>query len=120
MTDFIRPVLTLPGGRNKVHLHSCCAPCFTEVMEAMSASGIVSTIFSYNPNIHSQKEYLLRKNENICFAKQHNVPFVDADYDTDSWFACAKGMEWEPEGGSAVACVLNVQRFMPPKMIFLS
>lgn len=25
------------------------------------------------------------------------MPFADADYDRDDWFARAKGMEWEPE-----------------------
>ena len=28
------------------------------------------------------------------------MPFVDADYDTDNWFARAKGMEREPERGA--------------------
>ena len=28
------------------------------------------------------------------------MPFVDADYDVDNWFARAKGMEWEPERGA--------------------
>jgi len=68
-------------------------------MEALQASGINYTIFFYNPNIHPQKEYLIRKEENIRFADKHNVPFVDADYDTDNWYARAKGMEWEPERG---------------------
>ncbi|WBU59738.1 epoxyqueuosine reductase QueH [Paracoccus albus] len=94
-----RPVLTPPKGEKKVLLHSCCAPCSGEVMEAMTASGIDYTIFFYNPNIHPHKEYLLRKDENIRFAEQHDVPFVDADYDSDNWFARAKGMEWEPERG---------------------
>lgn len=94
-----RPVLTPPDGETKVLLHSCCAPCSGEVMEAMTASGIDYTIFFYNPNIHPKKEYLLRKDENIRFAEQHNVPFVDADYDADNWFQRAKGMEWEPERG---------------------
>lgn len=68
-------------------------------MEAMTASGIDYTIFFYNPNIHPQEEYLLRKDENIRFAEAHGVPFVDADYDTDNWFARARGLEWEPERG---------------------
>ena len=67
-------------------------------MEAMLASGIDFTIFFYNPNIHPLKEYELRKNENIRFAEQFGVPFIDADYDRDNWFARAKGMENEPEG----------------------
>ena len=95
-----RPVLIPPGGEKTVLLHSCCAPCSGEVMEAMLASGVEYTIFFYNPNIHPEREYLLRKEENIRFAEKHGVPFVDADYDTDNWFARAKGMEWEPEKGA--------------------
>jgi len=99
MNDIKRTPLPLPGGHSKVLLHSCCAPCSGEVMEAMLASGIDFTIFFYNPNIHPQKEYELRKSENIRFAEKFGVPFVDADYDRDNWFARAKGMENEPEKG---------------------
>lgn len=101
---FTRQPLPLPGGHNKVLLHSCCAPCSGEVMEAMLASGIDYTIFFYNPNIHPLKEYELRKEENIRFAEQFGVPFVDADYDKDNWFERARGMEWEPERG--VRCTM--------------
>jgi len=94
-----RPILEAPGGARKVLLHSCCAPCSGEVMEAMTASGIDYTIFFYNPNIHPREEYELRKSENIRFAEKEGVPFIDADYDTDNWFARAKGLEWEPEKG---------------------
>jgi predicted adenine nucleotide alpha hydrolase (AANH) superfamily ATPase len=69
-------------------------------MEAMAASGIDYTIYFYNPNIHPRDEYELRKAENIRFAEKEGVPFVDADYDTDNWFARAKGLEWEPEKGA--------------------
>lgn len=95
-----RPVLTPPGGHKKVLLHSCCAPCSGEVMEAMTASGIDYTIFFYNPNIHPKREYEIRKNENIRFAEQHGIAFIDADYDADNWMARAKGLEWEPERGA--------------------
>ena len=94
-----RQPLEVPGGARKVLLHSCCAPCSGEVMEAMTASGIDYTIFFYNPNIHPREEYELRKQENIRFAEKEGVPFVDADYDTDNWFSRARGMEWEPERG---------------------
>lgn len=95
----IREKLTLPANETKLLLHSCCAPCSGEVMEALQASGIEYTVFFYNPNIHPQKEYLIRKEENIRFAEKHNIPFIDADYDTDNWFERAKGMEKEPERG---------------------
>ena len=105
MSDtFKRQPIPLPNGQNKVLLHSCCAPCSGEVMEAMLASGIDYTIFFYNPNIHPLKEYELRKEENIRFAEQFGVPFVDADYDKDNWFDRARGMEWEPERG--VRCTM--------------
>lgn len=100
MNSADRLVIEPPEGHRKVLLHSCCAPCSGEVMEAMSASGIDYTIFFYNPNIHPRKEYELRKEENIRFAEKSGVPFVDADYDTDNWFARAKGLEWEPERGA--------------------
>ncbi|MFF2046801.1 epoxyqueuosine reductase QueH [Stenotrophomonas bentonitica] len=99
LTPIDRPTLSLPDGHTKLLLHSCCAPCSGEVMEAITASGIDYTIFFYNPNIHPVKEYELRKQENIRFAEKHGVPFVDADYDTDNWFARARGMENEPERG---------------------
>jgi len=99
VSEVSRPKLTPPGGAKKVLLHSCCAPCSGEVMEAMLASGVDYTIFFYNPNIHPLKEYLLRKDENVRFAEAHGVPFVDADYDKENWFARARGMEWEPERG---------------------
>ena len=99
VTPIDRPKLTLPNGADKLLLHSCCAPCSGEVMEALLASDIDYTIYFYNPNIHPLKEYEIRKEENIRFAEKHGVPFIDADYDVDNWFERAKGMEYEPERG---------------------
>jgi predicted adenine nucleotide alpha hydrolase (AANH) superfamily ATPase len=98
MTSFASK-LELPIDGEKLLLHSCCAPCSGEVMERLLESKINYTIFFYNPNIHPLEEYLIRKNENIRFAEKHQVPFVDADYDTDEWFKRARGMEHEPERG---------------------
>ena len=94
-----RKKISLPEGHNKLLLHSCCAPCSGEVMETLIESDIDFSIFFYNPNIHPVKEYEIRKEENIRFAEKHNIPFIDCDYDTDNWFARAKGMENEPEKG---------------------
>lgn len=89
----------VPNGEKKVLLHSCCAPCSGDLMETMLSDGIELTIFFYNPNIHPKKEYEIRKSENIRFAEKMNIPFIDADYDVQNWFARAKGMESEPERG---------------------
>ncbi len=96
-----RPDIDLqpPHGSKKVLLHSCCAPCSGEVIEAMVKSGIDLTIFFYNPNIHPVKEYKIRKQENIRYAEALGIDFVDADYDVQNWFSRAKGMEMEPEKG---------------------
>ncbi len=94
-----RTILTPPDGDNRVLLHSCCAPCSGELIEAMVYSGIDLTIFFYNPNIHPKKEYEIRKSENIRYAEKLGIPFIDADYDVQNWFARARGMENEPERG---------------------
>ncbi len=91
--------LTVPYGESRVLLHSCCAPCSGELIEAMIKAGIDLTIFFYNPNIHPKKEYEIRKNENIRYAKKLGIPIVDADYDVQNWFNKASGMENEPEKG---------------------
>ncbi len=75
----------------------------------MLASEIELEIFFYNPNIHPRQEYELRKEENIRFAEKHNIPFVDADYDTDNWFARAKGMEFEPERGKRCSMCFDMR-----------
>lgn len=104
--------LTLPSGHDRVLLHCCCAPCSCEIIESLQASGIQFTIFFYNPNIHPRQEYAVRKEEIRRFAERYGVPFVDADYDSELWFARAKGMEDEPErGGRCRMCFdLRLQR----------
>ena len=91
--------MLVPPCNGRLLLHSCCAPCSGEIMETLVASSIDFTIFFYNPNIHPQKEYDLRKEENIRFAEKMGIPFIDADYDKEQWFARVKGMEFEPERG---------------------
>lgn len=94
-----RSQVTTPNEHKRVLLHSCCAPCSCDVIATMIESGIDLTIFFYNPNIHPREEYLIRKDENIRFAQKHDIPFIDADYDRENWFARVKGLEWEPERG---------------------
>ncbi len=105
MNSSEKQILKVPDGQKKVLLHSCCAPCSGEPMEALLASGVDFTIFFYNPNIHPRREYEIRKGENIEFAQKMNIPFVDADYDTTNWFSRIEGLEMEPERGKrCTAC----------------
>lgn len=94
-----REKLELPNSGKKLLLHSCCAPCSGEIIEAIHYSDIEFTIYFYNPNIHPRDEYNLRKDENKRFAEKLNIPFVDDDYDRENWFHKAQGMQNEPERG---------------------
>lgn len=105
----IREKLSLPNEAKKLLLHSCCAPCSGEVMEALLHSKIDFTIFFYNPNIHPVQEYEIRKHENIRFAKLHNIPFVEADYDKDNWFERARGLEMQPERGKRCSMCFDMR-----------
>ena len=99
LDNFDRPKLEMPNKEKKLLLHSCCAPCAGEIMEAVASSGIETTIYFYNPNIHPKEEYEIRKDENIRFAEKLGFDFIDADYDKDNWFERIKGLENEPERG---------------------
>ena len=98
--NYTRPKLELPNGEKKLLLHSCCAPCAGEIMEAVAISEIETTVFFYNPNIHPQEEYEIRKDENKRFCEKLGFNFIDADYDKDNWFERIKGLENEPERGA--------------------
>jgi len=97
--NYDRPKLETPNGESRLLLHSCCAPCAGEIMEAVAASEIKTTVYFYNPNIHPIEEYELRKEENKRYCEALEFNFIDADYDKDNWFDRIKGLEDEPERG---------------------
>ena len=78
--SYERPKLKTPNGEKKLLLHSCCAPRAGEIMEALAASEIDTTIYFYNPNIHPFDEYELRKEENIRFAEKLGMPIIAVSY----------------------------------------
>ncbi len=98
-------LLSTPDGSDHVLLHSCCAPCAGPIMDDILGAGIRFTVLFYNPNIHPEAEYTLRKEENIRYAQKLGVDFIDLDYDKDRWFERVRGLEWEPERGArCTAC----------------
>ena len=109
LKSYKRPKLETPNGEKKLLLHSCCAPCAGEIMEALAASDIDTTIYFYNPNIHPKDEYELRKDENIRFAEKLGMPIIDADYDRDEWFERTKGQENEPERGERCSTCFDMR-----------
>lgn len=83
-------------------LHSCCAPCSSYVLEYLSDFFRI-TVFYYNPNIYPEQEYAMRVREQQEFIRRfpakYPVSFVEGAYDTQRFYAMAKGMEALPEGG---------------------
>jgi len=45
LKGYERPKLVTPNGEKKLLMHSCCAPCAGEIMEALAISEIDTTIF---------------------------------------------------------------------------
>lgn len=94
--------------RERLLLHSCCAPCSTAVIEKLSNDFDI-TIFYYNPNIYPEAEYEKRKSEQKRYIEIYNeknsnkIKFLDCDYDSEKFYEVAKGLEGEPEGGARCA-----------------
>ncbi|MFL2568908.1 MAG: epoxyqueuosine reductase QueH [Gammaproteobacteria bacterium] len=101
--------LVLPDNKSKLLLHSCCAPCSGDIMKRLLDSDINYTVYFYNPNIHPHEEYMLRKEENMAFAKKYKIPFVDDDYNPRTWFEITKGMEHEPERGKRCSTCFDMR-----------
>ena len=123
LENYVRPTMVLPNNKKNLLLHSCCAPCAGEIMEALIKSNIHPTIYFYNPNIHPIEEYKIRKNENKRFCEKLGLNFIDADYDKDNWFERIKGLENEPERGGDVLnvliCVLKDQLCLQVKITLI-
>ena len=98
------------GGVSTLFLHSCCAPCSSYVLEYLSRYFEI-TVFYYNPNIYPPSEYEERTSEQERLirefngeweneADRHPIHFVAGTYVPDDFYAAAKGLEQEPEGGA--------------------
>ena len=91
------------GGKKKLLLHSCCAPCSSHVISYLTNFFDI-TILYYNPNISPKDEYDKRKKEQIRLIKEidkvNNIDIIDCDYDNDLYEEKIKGLENEPERGS--------------------
>lgn len=86
--------------KEKLLLHSCCAPCSSSVIEKLEGDYEV-TVFYYNPNIYPQSEYSRRRDEQIRFVheKYPQMNVIIADYDSIEFENMCKGHEEDTEGG---------------------
>ncbi len=95
----------VPGGADKVLLHTCCAPCSSAIVECLVKNGVTPYIFYCNPNIYPLEEYEIRKNECTRYAQSLGLQIIDDDYDHEKWLGEMTGLENEPErGGRCLKC----------------
>ena len=88
-----------PAG-TRLLLHSCCGPCSSRCLETLKEKFAITVLY-YNPNITDRAEYEKRKGEQIRLLRETGwADFLDSDYDPERFFAAAKGLEWEKEGGA--------------------
>ena len=97
-------VASLPQGeRPRLLLQSCCGPCSSYVLEALTPYFCVTVLY-YNPNIQPRAEYDLRlENQRKIIAALPTpsaVDILECDYDGEKYDAAVKGLEAEPEGGA--------------------
>ncbi len=99
-------VASLDGRRPRLLLHSCCGPCSSAVLEAVTPH-FETTVFFYNPNILPAEEYEKRLwwqrylLERAPFAA--GVGLIVPDRDEAAFRAAAAGLEDAPEGGARCA-----------------
>ncbi len=91
--------LTVPGGADKVLLHSCCAPCSGAIIECMLANGITPVVFFSNSNICTSEEYGHRLAELRRFCDSLGVETYEDEYSHSSWLNVVSGLENLPERG---------------------
>ncbi len=86
--------------RPKLLLHVCCAPCSSYVQEYLSDYFDITLLF-YNPNMDTSEEYEHRGCELKRLVREAAYPseVIICDYDPESFYKIAEGLEEEPEGG---------------------
>ncbi len=63
----------------KVLLHTCCAPCANQCIDALLAEQHEVTAFWYNPNIHPFVEYRSRRNTLRDYCASIGLPLEEND-----------------------------------------
>ena len=97
-----KEILTNLNYTPKILLHSCCAPCSSQVITLLTEYFDI-TILYYNPNIYPKDEYIKRKEEQIKLINEiehkNKIDIIDCDYENNIYENTIKGLENEAEGG---------------------
>ena len=82
----------------KLLLHTCCAPCSVQCVEALAGEGVRPDLFWYNPNIHPYTEYRARRDTLVGFAGEKKLTLISED--EYGLRAFIKGVESYADNGS--------------------
>ncbi|MCK9170639.1 MAG: epoxyqueuosine reductase QueH [Treponema sp.] len=95
LAGIVKQYALVPGRKQTLLLHACCAPCSSYVLEYL-ASYFEITVYYYNPNIYPPEEYFRRLGELQNFlpvfppAVQNNVKLVLAQYNPNEYDAAVQ------------------------------
>ena len=92
--------IQVPGGAERILLHSCCAPCSGAIIEYLVQKGYKPVVFYSNSNIYPFEEYEHRLSEVLRYAHEFGLEVVNDSYDHPAWLSCIHGLEDAPERGS--------------------
>lgn len=87
------------GEKPRLLMHSCCAPCSSACIERVKDFFELS-IYYYNPNMNSEEEFNLRRDEQIKYCKTVGVDCKVEQYDKKEFLSIVKGVETCMEGGA--------------------
>ena len=95
--------------KKRLLLHICCAPDATIPWPELISEEYETAVYFYGGNIHPAEEYERRLEAVRILASETRGELVVPSYDTDEWFAAARGLEDEPERGARCAVCSRVQ-----------
>ncbi len=84
--------------KEKLLLHTCCAPCSIYVINQL-LDRFDLTVYFFNPNIFPEDEYLQRLAEVKEFCRRKRIDYIEEHYQPKDWLGFVRGYEQEPEKG---------------------
>lgn len=85
--------------RPQLLLHSCCAPCSSNVLQILSEYFDIE-VFFFNPNIHPKDEYIKRLEEQIRLITEMGLTYkvVGTEHESHLFYDAVNGYEKLDEG----------------------
>ena len=97
--------LDIPGERQNLLLHCCCAPCSGAVVECLVENGIRPALFFSNSNITPYSEYELRRSELERYAAKFGLEVIDDEYDHEAWLDYVLCRNAQEPSGQGEVCL---------------